>query len=81
MLFPRFIAMARPNVLVMCHPGPSDALLSVRDVMTVARDRELAYLMSERGLRYSRATVSSSAHFAVRSCCAARARFCASLNT
>jgi chitin disaccharide deacetylase len=45
-LFQRFVANAGDNALVMCHPGHSDATLAKLDVMTTAREAELAYLMS-----------------------------------
>jgi predicted glycoside hydrolase/deacetylase ChbG (UPF0249 family) len=45
-LFERFVAAAPDNTLLYCHPGYSDAALASLDVMTSARERELAYLMS-----------------------------------
>lgn len=46
-LFVRFVEGAGENMLVMCHPGYSDATLAARDVMTAPRESELAYLMSD----------------------------------
>ena len=45
-LFQRFIANTGDNALVMCHPGYCDATLAKLDIMTTAREAELAYLMS-----------------------------------
>jgi predicted glycoside hydrolase/deacetylase ChbG (UPF0249 family) len=41
---PRFLASARPGLLVMCHPGEVDPHLENRDPLVAARARELAYL-------------------------------------
>ena len=45
-LFQRFVANTGDNALVMCHPGYCDATLANLDIMTTAREAELAYLMS-----------------------------------
>lgn len=44
-LFARFLDGLGENGLVMCHPGYADATLAARDVMTKAREAELAFLM------------------------------------
>lgn len=46
-LFARFIRGAGDRALVMCHPGYSDDELAARDIMTIARDREHRFLMSD----------------------------------
>jgi predicted glycoside hydrolase/deacetylase ChbG (UPF0249 family) len=46
-LFARFLDGLGPNGLVMCHPGYADATLSALDVMTTAREAELAFFMSD----------------------------------
>jgi predicted glycoside hydrolase/deacetylase ChbG (UPF0249 family) len=43
-LMRRFLADARPGLLVMCHPGTADAELAGRDPVTAPRAAELAYL-------------------------------------
>lgn len=46
-LFARFLDGVRSNGLVMCHPGHADKSLAGLDAMTVAREAEHAFLMSE----------------------------------
>ncbi|MGE0765645.1 MAG: ChbG/HpnK family deacetylase [Hyphomicrobiaceae bacterium] len=46
-LFRRFVRGLSMNGLLMCHPGYNDAELAGRDMMTTAREAELAYLMSD----------------------------------
>jgi predicted glycoside hydrolase/deacetylase ChbG (UPF0249 family) len=43
-LLRRYLAGARPGLLVMCHPGRVDAELAGRDSVTAPREAELAYL-------------------------------------
>lgn len=46
-LFGRFLDGLGASGLMMCHPGYADADLAARDVMTTARETELAFLMSD----------------------------------
>ncbi|MDX2155938.1 MAG: ChbG/HpnK family deacetylase [Hyphomicrobiaceae bacterium] len=46
-LFARFVEAAKDNALVMCHPGYADEALVARDIMTTAREAELAFLLSD----------------------------------
>lgn len=46
-LFARFLWGLGPGGLVMCHPGHADAALAERDIMTKAREAELAFLVSD----------------------------------
>lgn len=46
--FRRFLERPRAGMLVHCHPGTVDAVLQGRDGLTWPRERELAYLASDR---------------------------------
>ena len=43
-LMRRYLRGARPGLLIMCHPGRSDAELARIDTVTATREDELAYL-------------------------------------
>jgi len=43
-LFRRWLAVATPGSLIMCHPGLADATLAARDPVTTPRAEEFAYL-------------------------------------
>jgi chitin disaccharide deacetylase len=43
-LMRRYLSGARPGLLIMCHPGHSDAELARIDSVTATREEELAYL-------------------------------------
>jgi len=43
-LFARFLAPPRDGMLVMCHPGLTDAALAAADRVTAAREREYRFL-------------------------------------
>jgi hypothetical protein len=46
-LFAAFLDGCERNSLIFCHPGHADAALAQRDIMTTAREAELAFLASE----------------------------------
>jgi len=46
-LFASFIANATPGALVMCHPGIADAALAAADRVTIRREEEYRYFLSE----------------------------------
>lgn len=46
-LFPRFLDHARPPCLVMCHPGRVDAALEAADTLTMQRETECDYFLSD----------------------------------
>jgi predicted glycoside hydrolase/deacetylase ChbG (UPF0249 family) len=43
-LFRRWLALATPDSMIMCHPGIPDDTLAARDSVTTARAEEFAYL-------------------------------------
>jgi predicted glycoside hydrolase/deacetylase ChbG (UPF0249 family) len=46
--FARYLAAAGPRHLVMCHPGHVDEELAAADPVTVTREKELAFLLSDK---------------------------------
>ena len=46
-LFDAFLETAQPGLLVMCHPGISDAALAAADRVTLAREDEYRYFLSD----------------------------------
>ena len=54
-LFSAFLKAAQPGLLVMCHPGISDAALEAADRVTVAREEEYRYFLSDAFLESLRA--------------------------
>lgn len=46
--FPRFLKGTGTRPIIMCHPGFVDAELAAADPVTAEREREYAYLVSER---------------------------------
>lgn len=54
-LFAAFLKAAQPGLLVMCHPGISDAALAAADRVTLAREEEYRYFLSDAFLDSLRA--------------------------
>jgi hypothetical protein len=46
-LFPRFLALTPEGGLIMCHPGIVDAALQRLDPLTLLREQEYAFLLSD----------------------------------
>lgn len=63
-LFAAFLKAAQPGLLVMCHPGISDAALEGADPVTVAREEEYRYFLSDAFLESLRAHRVTVARFA-----------------
>lgn len=54
-LFDAFLEAPQPGLLVMCHPGISDAALAAADRVTLAREDEYRYFLSDAFLDSLRA--------------------------
>ncbi len=54
-LFDSFLEAPQPGLLVMCHPGISDAALAAADRVTLAREDEYRYFLSDAFLDSLRA--------------------------